>query len=329
MNPESQQSFSPDTRERAGRPPYPASSTLQGEGIPLFELLSMLYRSRLFIAGISFLAVLGSVLYVLFAPPVYKVQARVFVQPDYGERALASLRSVSLLEQIVHERELLPWIFDRKWDDRQEKWLVDDADVPSLRLGGLYLRRHLDVDVRGQFATIGFRTCDPAQGVEIVGDLIKKANVQLVDRIVDQARSRIQSLVRALDEYDSLLVKALVSASKNVSSGSGRVQSPNDERVRDIAGVLEENMKSTRSYEERSALIVEVQEHRALISQAEILRSEFALMVVEKPAVPERKEKIWPKGIVLIPAGFLGGLFISIAFVLVRGVAGRIPRVPE
>lgn len=316
--------------EQSGRilcPFAAAEEPLRTGELSLAQIFSMLSGGRRVIAIVTIAATVFAALYSFFAPPVFSIQSQVLVRQKYGERALAVVQSVNFLEDIVAKENLLPWIFKNKWDEESGSWAVADVDIPSPRLGGLYLQKHMGVKKDEKFARISLKTVDPSKGVAVVRAIIVRANALLVDQVVTQARSEIRSFRNALAEYDSLLVGSLVPDMESMVSANSAVSG--ESLIDDIVTSLEAKLVSSRSYEDRASFMAEIQRNQTLIGEAQSQSEGFALMVVEEAAVPERKEKIWPKGIVLIPAGFLGGLFISIAIVLVRGVAGRIPRVPE
>ena len=316
--------------EQSGRMLCPFVATeeqLRSDELSLAQIFSILWDGKRVVIIVTLAATLLAVFYLFFAPPVFSIQSQVLVRQKYGERALAVVQSVNFLEDVVAKENLLPWIFKDKWDDKSGSWVVTDADIPSIRLGGLYLQRHMKVKRNGRFARISLKTVDPSKGVAVVRAIIVRANALLVDQVVKQARSEIRSLQNTLAEYDSLLVSSLVPDMESMISANSAVS--RESLIDDIVTSLETKLVNSRSYENRGSFMVEIQQNQTLISEAQSHSDGFALTIVEEAAVPERKEKIWPKGIVLIPAGFLGGLFISIAFVLGRGVTGRILKVPE
>ncbi len=318
--------LSPEKSERIVCNLVVAEPPLRNGELSLAQLFVVLKGGRKLIFIVTLLATFLAALYSFLAPPVFSIQSQVLVQPRYGDRALAVVQSVNFLEAIVAKQNFLPWIFRDKWDEESESWKVSDEKVPSHRLGALYLQRHMKVRKNGRFARISLNTIDPLKGVDVIRTVIDRANAILVNQVVTKARNEIRSLQSALAEYDSLLINNLAPEVDSMVSSGNDVS--RELLIDTILTSLETKLLNSRSYEERAGFIAEIHQSQTLISEALGQSDSFALMVIEEAVVPERKEKIWPKGSLMIPAGFIGGLFISIAVVLGRGTAGLSQKVP-
>ncbi|WP_287373946.1 Wzz/FepE/Etk N-terminal domain-containing protein [Prosthecochloris sp.] len=105
--------------------------------ISLIELWDMLWGQKKLIIVITLVTTVTVTVYSLISPPLYQVESLVRLQDGYGSEAIVTLQSITFLEDFIRQENLLPWIFWRKWDSKNEVWIVKDNEIPSLREGGL------------------------------------------------------------------------------------------------------------------------------------------------------------------------------------------------
>jgi len=112
------------------------------------------------------------------------------------EEAIAVLQSELLTENYIREKDLLPVLFYKDWNDRTGTWRVRGAKVPTLWEGNRLFRR----DIRGVeegkdgLVTLTIRWKDPKLAAMWANDLVKRTNEYLRNQAIKEAERDITYL---------------------------------------------------------------------------------------------------------------------------------------
>lgn len=189
---------------------------------------------------IVLLTVLGAVTGVttaLLMTPVYRAQAMVVPREDSAAGALgrsimgqfgglaglaggllpagsneaetlATLRSRALTEQFIEERNLLPVLFEQKWDAERGAWLESDPRrVPTLRDGFRVFDRRVRTvaeDRKTGLVTVAVDWKDPAVAADWANGLVALANETLRQRAIREATDTLAYLDRELGRTEKV-----------------------------------------------------------------------------------------------------------------------------
>lgn len=135
----------------------------------------------------------------------------------YGDmtlEGLAILRSRSLVEEFISDRNLLPILFADKWDLSRSEW-IDPDDIPSLWDGyRLFSERLLSVteDLREGLIYVRITWTDSSVAAEWANELLRDANDRIRDDVVREASANINFL------HDELEKTALLDLRQSIFS---------------------------------------------------------------------------------------------------------------
>lgn len=131
------------------------SETYSDDGIDLRQLIATLWDGRWWIMAATFVCSAIAVAYALLATPIYRAEALVQIREESkgggglrslaaqlggladlaglaggssGDRALAlaTLKSRVVIQAFIKDQNLLPELFEDKWDSNSKRWKVDD-----------------------------------------------------------------------------------------------------------------------------------------------------------------------------------------------------------
>jgi len=124
---------------------------------------------------------------------------------------VAVLRSRSLAEEFIRSRNLLPVLFPEDWDANKQHWKpMDPEDVPTLGEGIRKLDRHVRAvleDRRTGLVTLSITWRDAAVAADWANDLVRRANVRMQARAVQEARRTIEFLAQKAAAEGSVSVR--------------------------------------------------------------------------------------------------------------------------
>jgi uncharacterized protein involved in exopolysaccharide biosynthesis len=189
---------------------------------------------------------------------------------------LAVLRSREFLWQFVQEKNLMPILFDDKWDDVQKKWKESD---PGKQPGQLDAVRLLNdegvlgagIDKKNNLVTVSIDWKDP----------------KLAAAWVDQLVTKLNQYIRA---------EAILRSENNLK-------------------YLNEELVHTQVEEMRKALfdLIGQEQKKSMVAHAQ---REYAFHVLDRAVVPDKKIKPKRATIVLLAGLFGGSIGILIGFFL-------------
>lgn len=192
------------------------------EELSLWELWSILWRGKWVVIATAALFSLGSVSYALLATEWFRSQA-VLVPADAksvpalgglgglaalagvsvggGEtaEALAVLRSREFAREFIQAHELMPVLFEDKWDAERNTWIVGDAsdEAPDIRDGVKFFLENV-LTVREEtdtgLVTVGVEWTDPELAAEWALILVGRLNDRLRERALREAETNVAYL---------------------------------------------------------------------------------------------------------------------------------------
>lgn len=274
----------------------------------LWELLSRLWRGRLFIGAsvVFFVAIFAAV--ALLMTPVY--QAAAVLAPANRDRngslgsglgslgslasivgigsmggtqteeALAVLRSREFSEGFITDHNLMPVLFARKWDVRSKSWRVAPDKQPTLakaykRLNEL---RTAVEDKKSGLIKVQLEWVDPQQGATLVNAMVSRLNAVM--------------RARAIEKSDAYI------------------------------GYLQQELGETAAVETRAAIgrLMESQINQRMLAN---VADEYAFSVVDKALVPDIDDPVRPQKLLLVALGATAGLIVGVVAVFVRHASRR------
>lgn len=125
---------------------------------------------------------------------------------------IATLRSRALTERFITDRNLLPVLFEKKWDAKQGAWLVTDPRrIPTLRDGFREFDRHIRTiaeDRKTGLVTVAVDWKDPEVAAEWANGLVALANDTLRKRAVEESTATLTYLDRELGQTDKVELRS-------------------------------------------------------------------------------------------------------------------------
>jgi uncharacterized protein involved in exopolysaccharide biosynthesis len=116
------------------------------------------------------------------------------------ERVLATLETREFLKQFISKRNLLPIIFDEKWDKSTATWKkVEGQKEIRVESGIAQLQGAIEVDqdISG-LISLSILWKDPAVAAEWANDLVKQLNEQLREKAITDSQKRVGYLEQEL-----------------------------------------------------------------------------------------------------------------------------------
>ncbi len=201
------------------------------------------------------------------------------------DEALAVLGSRELFDTYATQENLLPVLFDDKWDPENKRWLVSGSRVPTLRRGyKLFNRsiRDVNLDRRSGIVTLSITWKDRDAAVKWARDLIALTNAQLRERAIAEATRNMHYLATAI-------------ADARGQNGSNALNSA-------LAGAYE---RALQSYMFANG------------------QPEYAFRVIDPPTVPDARERVWPQRPLFVALGFILGAILALGAVHLPEFGGR------
>ena len=196
------------------------------------------------------------------------------------DEALAILASRELFDQYATRENLLPLLFDTKWDKENNRWTVTGNRIPTLRAGyKLFNRsiRDITLDRRTGIVTMTLTWKDREAAVKWARDLVVLTNEQMRQHALTEAKDNMAYLSQAL-------AKAQTGGATNT-----------------LAGAL------TNAYE------------RALQSYMYASgQTDYAFRVIDPPTLPDLRERVFPQRTLFLAVGLIIGALLAVLVVQLR-----------
>lgn len=196
-----------------------------------------------------------------------------------SQEALAVLKSRSLIDKFVEDKNLLPVLFKSEWDEKRNAWKIRSplmaviaGKQPTLSEAyELFDKkiRHVDEDRRTGLVTLGIEWTDPTLAAQWASEIVNRANAQLRASAIKQSE---KSLMFLKDE-------ATKSAEVEVKQA--------------VYKLIDSELK------------------REMFAQ---VNEDYAFKVIDPPVVPEKKAR--PKRSLFAALGFLLGAIGALGYLL-------------
>jgi uncharacterized protein involved in exopolysaccharide biosynthesis len=219
------------------------------------------------------------------------------------DEALALLGSRELFDTYATRENLLPVLYESKWDSVSKSWNVTGSSVPTLRRAYELLNdsiRDINLDRRSGIITMSITWTDPALAVKWARDLVALTNEQLRQRAIEQAKQNMTYLAAAMRDAQSQSgTNPLAVAMRDAQS-----QTATDALNSALASAYEQALQS----------------YVFANGQAE-----YGFRIIDPPTIPDPRERVWPQRVSLIVLGFILGCVLAAAVILFRilGERGR------
>jgi uncharacterized protein involved in exopolysaccharide biosynthesis len=130
------------------------------------------------------------------------------------EEALAVLRSRQFTEKFIADEQLLPKLFPRKWDERENRWTVAEKRVPTLADG--YKRfdkkfRTITHDKKTNLVTVAIEWPDADAAARMANELIARLNAEMRDRAIARTNAAVGYLQKELEATNAVDTRGAIS----------------------------------------------------------------------------------------------------------------------
>lgn len=127
---------------------------------------------------------------------------------------IAVLQSETLTESFIRDRDLLPLLFDDKWDTAARSWKKMDArDIPTIWKGAQYFKRKVrsvNVDSKTGLVTVTISWVDPTIAAKWANELVRMTNDYLRKQAIEASERNIAYLNQQSSKTDALGVKQVI-----------------------------------------------------------------------------------------------------------------------
>lgn len=226
-----------DEVPRIARYPSPAGPEswvgADEDTVSLVDIWRILVRYRWVILAVMLLSTLAAGGTALWMTPMYRAEAVLAPVTDMDEKtryssrlsefsgiaalaginverggrkneAIASLKSRLLTQQFIHDEKLLPVLFHRLWDEKAQRWSVDDPeDVPTLwdawKLFDEDVRRVYE-DKKTGLVILSVEWEDPQQAASWANELVRRTNAMMRQRAAEESQQSIRYLREQLEK---------------------------------------------------------------------------------------------------------------------------------
>lgn len=196
-------------------------------------------------------------------------------QDPMKDEAMAVLRSRELFDSYAKDKNLLPLLFEDRWDPEASVWKVPPERVPTLRTAFRLFDtsiRNIDEDRRTGIVTLALTWKNREQAVAWARDMIELANKQLRARALDDAERNMRYLTDEMRNSNRVIAQnALTNA---------------------LAGAYE---KQLQNY---------------MFAKGQ---DEYAFRIIDRPTVPDERERVSPKRTLIVVIGLFCGIVLGIA----------------
>lgn len=236
--------------------PEKAFDSINQENFDARELFNTLWQEKWVVIAVATFVVAVGVTYALLSQPIYRSEALlqiredgkvgggglaslagqlggvadfagVALQPAGGNRAvaIATLKSRFLIQKFIEDKNLLPILFEKKWDAGKGSWATNDPKKqPSLQDGyKLVVTSILNVleEKRTGLVTISVEWRDPRQAADWVAELVRRTNLTLKNKTIEEGQRNLsyleeQSKATAIVEVQKSIYSLMESELKKI-----------------------------------------------------------------------------------------------------------------
>jgi uncharacterized protein involved in exopolysaccharide biosynthesis len=125
--------------------------------------------------------------------------------------SLAVLQSEALTESYISSNNLLPILFESRWDSVKNEWKDENPNKrPTLWKGNQFFKknvRSVSTDSKSGLVTVSIKWKDPKTAARWVNDLIRLANESLRDKAIREAENNMSYLNEQAQKTDIVVVR--------------------------------------------------------------------------------------------------------------------------
>ena len=195
--------------------------------IDLLELIRTLLQAWKTILGITIVCTGLALAYAVYAPESFKAETLLAPAEEeksvassalsqFGglaamagisipsssnvERVLATLETREFLKNFISRRNLLPIIFEEKWDKSTESWIeIEGQEEITPEDGIIPLQGAIEVDKdKSGLITLSISWADPEFAAQWANDLVQQLNKQLREQAITDSQKRVGYLEKEL-----------------------------------------------------------------------------------------------------------------------------------
>ncbi|MDD3518243.1 MAG: Wzz/FepE/Etk N-terminal domain-containing protein [Chromatiales bacterium] len=223
---------------------YPPYGLPPEDEIDLLDLWEVLSAYKWLIALVLLVGIAGGVFYAQTATPMYSADVTL-TAADEGDaaaglraqlgglaamagvslpsgdkgnltqRALATLKSRTLIEAFITEKDLMPVLYAERWDAEAKTWRDDGAPPPTLwRAVRGFQTGILSVKPNNKngVTSVAIEWRDPEQAAEWANELVRRVNRQLRDEALAETDRNLAYLEQQLNRTTLLDVQRAISS---------------------------------------------------------------------------------------------------------------------
>jgi len=239
-NKQSEQSAPPPNSYCPAQNYYPPQN--KDEDIDLLDLWRVLWCNKLLVILITIFFTVVAIAYALNVTPTYR--AEVLMAPVTEEKsnqfsnllsqfgglaafaginfnsggskdeAIAFLKSRALTVKFIREENLLPVLFDEKWDAKKNSWNVNNKKkIPTMwhayRVFNKNVRKVLE-DRKTGLVTLAIEWKDPKLAASWAAKMVQRVNANMRERAVQETENNLKYLRTALTKTSSVEVQEAI-----------------------------------------------------------------------------------------------------------------------
>lgn len=248
--------------------------------IDLVQLLQTLWVSRRVVAFFLSIGMVLSVSISLILTPIFRAQ--VVMAPNSAQEAsgmkalgqlgglaalagvslpgenkvdeaLAVLKSRAFIQDFIQERDLLPVLFEKYWNEKKQQWKVTNSqDIPTLEEAyTIFDEKIMKVskDVKTGIVTLKVEWKDPVIAAAWANALVYKVNEEIRRKAILETQKKVEFLRHELNKTNSVEVKEAIYGLMEAQMKEAMLANVSEEyafRVIDPAFVPEKKAKPKR-----------------------------------------------------------------------------------
>ena len=221
-----------------------ADQTLPDDEIDLFELWDTLVESKWLVIGAAAICFLLATALAFIMTPKYEAEV-LFVSAEqeggggrmaslagqFGgladlaginlggsggskEANIAFLKSRGFIETFIKEKQLMPILYAKKWDEKANKWKVDDPeDIPTLWDASQFFEKKVlsvSQEKKTNLITLKVLWKDRQQAVDWANDLVRRANESLRLKAIGETDKSLSYLEQELKKTSVVEVQQAI-----------------------------------------------------------------------------------------------------------------------
>jgi uncharacterized protein involved in exopolysaccharide biosynthesis len=127
------------------------------------------------------------------------------------QEAIATLESRVMINAFINERNLLPELFESRWDKAASRWKSDDPNkVPTVWEATRFFNRKVctvSADKKTGLVTLTIKWQDPVEAADWANDLVSRTNNYLRNKAIDRAGKNLEFLQQQLEKTSVVEVR--------------------------------------------------------------------------------------------------------------------------